>query len=179
MIHSSRMMRSACAARYSSWGTGAPPGRNWSMSITWSGNPVSAARRRASVDLPPPALPKTATRFMAGAGGLSLGQDLVRPLDQLDEDRRVGEGRVLAGQIRFEDSPSPRAGPSDVQRYPEADGGPQDLGQWRPPDGHDGGRDRIAHHRHRLAEQEDLRLVPRLHQRVGVQEGECGLGRIV
>src|SRR6188474_1691942 len=34
------------------------------MSSTWSGSPEISASRRAKVDLPPPALPKTATLFI-------------------------------------------------------------------------------------------------------------------
>ena len=40
------------------------PSRNWMMSRTNSGRPVMSASRRASVDLPPPALPNTATFLM-------------------------------------------------------------------------------------------------------------------
>jgi hypothetical protein len=40
------------------------PQRTWMMSRTYSGSPVISASRLDSVDLPPPALPKTATFFI-------------------------------------------------------------------------------------------------------------------
>src|SRR5262249_22356321 len=61
--------------RYSSCGTLPPslsfgeyrPPRNWIISSVYSGSPVISAIRLASIDLPPPALPKTATLLMAFA----------------------------------------------------------------------------------------------------------------
>src|SRR5712691_11190467 len=50
----------------------------------------------------------------------SLGEELVRPLDELDENRRVGERGVLSHEVRVEDSPSPRARASDVDRDAES-----------------------------------------------------------
>src|SRR5262249_4183255 len=53
------------------------------------------------------------------------------------------------------------------------------LRQRRPAHGHDGAGHRRAHQGDGLAEQEDLGLVARAGERVGVQEREGGLGRIV
>src|SRR5215468_9241260 len=61
MTHWSRLKRSAGVHRYSSWGALPPPALNWIASSGYSGSPVISARRLASVDFPPPALPNTAT----------------------------------------------------------------------------------------------------------------------
>jgi len=38
---------------------------------------------------------------------VSFREQLVRPLDELDEDGRIGKGGLLANEIRLKDSPSP------------------------------------------------------------------------
>src|SRR5262245_48164373 len=63
MIHSSLRSTSAWAFANSSSGTCSPPTRNWIRSSGCRGSPVRPASLFASVDFPPPALPKTATLF--------------------------------------------------------------------------------------------------------------------
>src|SRR5262249_60349271 len=55
----------------------------------------------------------------------------------------------------------------------------QPLGRRGPPDRNEGVRERRTHQGPPFAEQEDLRLVTRLDERVGVQERKRGLGRVV
>jgi hypothetical protein len=38
---------------------------------------------------------------------VSFREQLVRPLDELNEDGRIGKGGLLAREIRLKDSPSP------------------------------------------------------------------------
>ena len=38
---------------------------------------------------------------------VSFRKQLVRPLDELNEDSRIGKGGLLAREIRLKDSPSP------------------------------------------------------------------------
>ena len=56
---------SACLFRYSSCGTSLPPARNLIVSTGYKDSPVTSANRLASVDLPAPALPNTATFLIA------------------------------------------------------------------------------------------------------------------
>jgi hypothetical protein len=109
----------------------------------------------------------------------SLSEELVRPFNELHEDSRVREGSLLAHQVCIEDSTSPRACASHVNRYAKSHRRSQRLRQRRPTDGHDGGRHRIAHQRHALPEQEDLDLVTGLRQCVRMQKRERCLGGVV
>src|SRR5260370_7276272 len=61
MIQTSRLSSSSCAFKYSACGTSPPPALNWIVSKGYSRSCVTSANRLASVDLPPPAFPKTAT----------------------------------------------------------------------------------------------------------------------
>src|SRR5262245_14320857 len=64
MIHLSVRSRLVCTARYSLCGTSPPPGLYLIRSSECNGRLVICASSLASVDLPPPALPNTATRFI-------------------------------------------------------------------------------------------------------------------
>src|SRR5439155_2328149 len=88
-----------------------------------------------------------------------LREDLVRPLDERHERRRVGERGVLPGKVVDQDPTGPRAGASDVDRHAMRDHLRERLRERRPADRHDRGRDDRTHQGHGLPEQEDLDLV--------------------
>src|SRR3954462_5899907 len=93
MIHRSFFNNSVCAARYSSWGMFPTPRRYWRTSSGKSGNPVSSAIFRASVDFPPPAFPKMATRRGVG-DALTIGGRPIRHRGKPAERALVPEGDV-------------------------------------------------------------------------------------
>src|SRR5260221_11159322 len=119
MIHVSWLSRSACAFRYSSWGTSPPPARNWMASSGYNGSRVSSARRLASVDFPPPAFPNTATLFMGHAPSTCPS-----PRDARGGRRRLlrrFQGLQIGGEDLALGSRAPRhRGDGD---HPEGDGG--------------------------------------------------------
>ena len=100
------------------------------------------------------------TPYALRAAPLALFREhLVGPGDQADEDGRVGEGRVLAGQVCLEDPTGPRAGASNVDGDLVLERLGHGFGQGRPAHGHDGAGHGRPHERHRLAQQEDLHRV--------------------
>src|SRR5262245_28274983 len=105
MIHWSRRRRSAWIFRYSSWGTLPPPALNWMASSGCSGSPVISARRLASVDFPPPALPNTAT-FLTRSFDDLVGSQEQRPGNRQAErahravvDHELELRRLLDGKV--------------------------------------------------------------------------------
>ena len=114
-----------------------------------------------------------------GCAGALFSEDLVGPFDQLSEDDRSGEGRVLAGEVAFVDPTGLGAGSSYVQWDAVRDRVRECLSEWRPADRDDCVCDLVAHDVDRFSKQEDLDVVVELSECVRVEEREACLGRVV
>src|SRR5882724_6572737 len=110
---------------------------------------------------------------------LLFSEQLVRPLNKLNENCRVGKRGFLAREIRLEDSTSPRTSTSDMDGYAKRHCCLKGLRQRRPAHRHHRVRDRITHQRHGLTEKKDLSVVAGFRQRVRMQKRKGGLGRVV
>ncbi len=81
-----------------------------------------------------------------------LSDDLVGPFDQLSEDDRGGEGRVLAGEVVFVDPTGLGAGSSYVEWDPVGECLLECFPEWWPADGDDCVCDLVSHDVDRFSE---------------------------
>src|SRR5258708_6450258 len=112
-------------------------------------------------------------------GSQSFGNDSVSPLNQSHKDRRIAELCVPGGEIGVRNTARTAACTAGVNLNFLRNYLVQRFGKRWPTDGHNGLGDRRPHQRHCFAQEKDLHFVPRLGERVSMQERKRGLGRVI